>query len=85
MPHYAIDIHHQGTYFVEDEEGNDTNEMTTLSIGIPVWPNSLEEWVWDDSRRMAVVAYDAVKDLGFCNPTRYPLINIHTTAISSMI
>jgi hypothetical protein len=84
-PHYAIDIHHQGTYFVEDEEGEDTNEMTTFSIGIPVWPDFLEEWVWDDSRRMAVVGYDAVKDLGFCNPTRYPLINIHTAVISSMM
>jgi hypothetical protein len=84
-PHYAIDIHHQGTYFVEDEEGEDTNEMTTLSIGIPVWPEFLEPWVWDDSRRMAVVGYDALKDLGFCNPTRYPLINIHTAVVSSMM
>ncbi len=32
-PHYALDIHHQGTYFVEDENGEDTNLMTTLSIG----------------------------------------------------
>ncbi len=84
-PHYAIDIHHQGTYFVEDEEGEDTNEMTTFSIGIPVWPDFLEEWVWDDSRRMAVAGYDAVKELGFCNPTRYPLINIHTAVVSSMM
>jgi hypothetical protein len=84
-PHYAIDIHHQGTYFVEDEEGEDTNEMTTFSIGIPVWPEFLEEWVWDDSRRMAVAGYDAVKDLGFCNPSRYPLINIHTAVVSSMM
>ena len=84
-PHYAIDIHHQGTYFVEDEEGEDTNQMTTFSIGIPVWPDFLEPWVWDDSRRMAVAGYDAVKDLGFCNPTRYPLINIHTAVISSMM
>ncbi len=84
-PHYAIDIHHQGTYFVEDEEGYDTNQMTTLSIGIPVWPEFLEEWVWNDSRRLAVAAYEATEKLGFCNPTRYPLINIHTTAISSMM
>ena len=40
-PHYAIDIHHQGTYFVEDENGDDTNQMTTFSIGIPVWPEFL--------------------------------------------
>jgi hypothetical protein len=84
-PHYAIDIHHQGTYFVEDENGEDTNEMTTFSIGIPVWPQDLSEWVWDDSRRMAVAGYDAVKDLGFCNPSRYPLINIHTAVVSSMM
>jgi hypothetical protein len=84
-PHYAIDIHHQGTYFVADEEGEDTNLMTTFSIGIPVWPEFLEPWVWDTNRRMAVVGYDAVKDLGFCNPTRYPLINIHTAVVSSMM
>jgi zinc carboxypeptidase len=84
-PHYAIDIHHQGTYFVEDEDGEDTNQMTTFSIGIPVWPQDLDPLIWDDSRRMAVAGYDAVKDLGFCNPTRYPLINIHTAVISSML
>ena len=84
-PHYAIDIHHQGTYFVEDEDGENTNQMTTFSIGIPVWPQDLSEWVWDDSRRMAVAGYDAVKDLGFCNPSRYPLINIHTAVVSSMM
>lgn len=84
-PHYAIDIHHQGTYVVEDENGEDTNLMTTFSIGIPVWPEFLEEWVWDDSRRMAVAAFDATDDLGFCNPTRYPLINIHTAVVSSMM
>ena len=84
-PDYAIDIHHQGTYFVEYEEGYDTNEMTTFSLGIPVWPPELDQQIWDDSRRMAVVAYDAVKDFGFCNPTRYPLINIETAVISSMM
>jgi len=84
-PHYAIDIHHQGTYFVEDEDGEDTNQMTTFSIGIPVWPEFLDPWIWDTNRRMAVVGYDAVKDLGFCNPTRYPLINIHTAVVSSMM
>jgi hypothetical protein len=84
-PYYAIDLHHQGTYFVEDEEGDDTNQMTTFSIGIPVWPEFLEEWVWDTNRRMAVVGYDAVKKLGFCNPSRYPLINIQTAVVSSMM
>ena len=34
---------------------------------------------------MAVAAYDAVDKLGFCNPTRYPLINIHTAVVSSMM
>ncbi|MEJ2364200.1 MAG: M14 family metallopeptidase [Deltaproteobacteria bacterium] len=84
-PYYAIDLHHQGTYFVEDEEGNDTNKMTTFSIGIPVWPEFLEPWVWDTNRRMAVVGYDAVNKLGFCNPSRYPLINIQTAVVSSMM
>ena len=84
-PHYAIDLHHQGTYFVEDEEGNDTNKMTTFSIGIPVWPEFLDPWVWDTNRQMAVVGYDAVKKLGYCNPSRYPLINIHNAVVSSMM
>ncbi len=79
-PHYAIDIHHQGTYFVED-----TNEMTTFSIGIPVWPEYLEPQIWDTNRRMAVVGYDAVSKLGVINATRYPLINIHTAVVSSMM
>ncbi len=85
QPHYAIDLHHQGTYFVEDEEGEDTNEMTTFSIGIPVWPEFLEEWIWDSNRRMAVVGYDAVRALGFVNPTRYPNIDIHNAVVSSMM
>ncbi len=84
-PHYAIDLHHQGTYYVEDEEGEDTNEMTTFSIGIPVWPDDLEPWIWDSNRQMAVVGYDAVRALGFVNPTRYPLINIHNAVVSSMM
>ena len=84
-PHYAIDLHHQGTYFVEDEEGENTNEMTTFSIGIPVWPEFLEEGIWDSNRRMAVVGYDAVRALGFVNPTRYPLIDIHNAVVSSMM
>ena len=70
---------------MEDEEGNDTNQMTAFSIGIPVWPEDLDPQIYDDSRRMAVAGYDAVKDLGFCNPSRYPLINIHTAVISSML
>ena len=79
-PHYAIDLHHQGTYFVED-----TNEMTTFSIGIPVWEEDLEPWVWDTNRRMAVVGFDAISKLGYVNPTRYPHINIHTAVVSTMM
>jgi len=84
-PSYAIDLHHQGTYFLQDEEGENTNQMTTFSIGIPVWPEFLEEWIWDTNRMMAVVGYDAVNKLGFCNPSRYPLINIHTAVVSTMM
>ncbi|MDH3216052.1 MAG: M14 family zinc carboxypeptidase [Candidatus Krumholzibacteria bacterium] len=84
-PHYAIDIHHQGTYFVEDEDGNDTNQMTAFSIGISVRQEFLEPWIWDVSRGMAVVGYDAVSKLGFCNPSRYPLVNIHSAVVSSMM
>jgi hypothetical protein len=85
QPHYAIDLHHQGTYYVEDEEEENTNEMTTFSIGIPVHPEWLDPWIWDSNRRMAVVGYDAVNALGFVNPTRYPLIDIHNAVVSSMM
>jgi hypothetical protein len=80
QPHYAIDLHHQGTYFIED-----TNEMTTFSIGIPVAPEALDPWVWDTNRQMAVVGYDAVKKLGFVNPSRYPDIDIRNAVVSSMM
>ena len=79
-PHYAIDIHHQGTYFVEG-----TNEMTTFSIGIPVSETVLDPWVWDTNRKMAVTGYDAVAKLGFVNPTRYPKIDIRNAVVSSMM
>jgi hypothetical protein len=80
QPDYAIDLHHQGTYFVEG-----TNEMTTFSIGIPVAESALDPWVWDTNRRMAVVGYDAVKKLGFVNPSRYPDIDIRNAVVSSMM
>ena len=79
-PHYAIDIHHQGTYFVEG-----TNEMTTFSIGIPVSETVLDPWVWDTNRKMAVTGYDAVAKLGFVNPTRYPKIDIRNAVVASMM
>ncbi len=79
-PHYAIDLHHQGTYFVED-----SNKMTTFSIGIPMWPQYLDPWVWDTNREMAVVGFDAVDRLGYVNPSRYPLINIPTAVVSTMM
>lgn len=81
-PDFMIDIHHQGTPVVEG-----TYEMSTLSIGISVAEHSLLgisgidghvlpgapnlTHIWDTCRRMAVVAYDATKDLGFCTPTMY--------------
>ena len=79
-PHYAIDIHHQGTYFVEG-----TNEMTTFAIGIPVAESALKPWVWDTNRKMAVTGYDAVAKLGYVNPTRYPKIDIRNAVVSSMM
>lgn len=79
-PHYAIDLHHQGTYFVEG-----TNEMTTFSIGIPVASNRLDPWVWDTNRQMAVVGFDSLQNKGYVNPSRYPDIDIITAVVSSMM
>lgn len=79
-PHYAIDIHHQGTYYVDD-----TDEMTAFTIGIPVNPAHLRDEIWDTSRQMAVVTYDATDARGYCNPTRYPYIDLPSACISSMM
>jgi hypothetical protein len=88
-PHYMIDVHHQGTPVVEG-----TNEMSTFSIGITVAEHSLKglsgidghplpgapdlTHIWDTSRRMAVVGYDATKKLGYCTPTKYWLKGVDT-------
>jgi hypothetical protein len=79
-PHYAIDLHHQGTYFIEG-----TNLMTTYSIGIPVASWRLDPWVWDTNRQMAVVGFDALQNRGYVNPSRYPDIDITTAVVSSMM
>jgi hypothetical protein len=79
-PHFAIDLHWQGTYFVED-----TNKMSALSIGIPVAGSRLDPPIWDAVRQMAVVGYDAVSALGYGNPTRYPFIDIPNSAEGSML
>jgi len=79
-PHYAIDLHWQGTYFVED-----TNAMSALSIGIAVAGSRLPGEIWDAVRQMAVVGYDALNALGYCNPTRYPLIDIPNSAEGTML
>jgi hypothetical protein len=84
-PHYAIDIHHQGTYLVLDENGDPTNDMTTLSIGIPVDLGRLTPEISATTRQMAVAGYDATEALGFCNPTRYFYIDIVTAALSTML
>lgn len=72
LPHYMIDLHHQGTYYV----GDDTDEMTTFSIGISLDPGMLEPAQWDAVRRMSVVAADAAGRSGVVNVTKYPYINI---------
>jgi len=79
-PHYAIDLHWQGTYFVED-----TNEMTVMSIGIPVAGSRLDPAIWDAVRQMAVVGYEEVNAHGYSTPTRYPLIDIPNSAEGSML
>jgi hypothetical protein len=84
-PHYAIDIHHQGTYLVLDETGVPTNDMTTLSIGIPVDLSRLTPEISRTTRQMAVAGYDATEPLGYCNPTRYFYIDIVTAALSTML
>ncbi|BCJ67353.1 hypothetical protein GCM10009779_05720 [Polymorphospora rubra] len=71
LPHYMVDLHHQGTYYVDD-----TDEMTTFSVGISLDPGMLEPAQWDAVRRMGVVAADAAGKSGVVNVTRYPYINI---------
>jgi hypothetical protein len=71
LPHYMIDLHHQGTYRVEDSD-----DMTTFSMGISLDPGMLEPGQWDAIRQMAVVAADAADRHGAVNVTRYPYINI---------
>ncbi|WP_166354000.1 M14 family metallopeptidase [Phytoactinopolyspora limicola] len=70
-PHYMIDLHHQGTYYVDD-----TDDMTTFSMGISLDEGMLEPAQWDAVRQMAVVAADAAGRHGAVNVTRYPYINI---------
>ena len=38
-----------------------------------------------DPLRKSVIGHLVPRDLGFCNPTRYPLINIHTAVAFSMM
>jgi hypothetical protein len=71
LPHYMIDIHHQGTYYSDDSD-----DMTTFSMGISLDPGMLEDSQWDAVRQMAVVAADAADRHGAVNVTRYPYINI---------
>lgn len=79
QPSFAIDLHHQGTYY---EAG--TDEMTAFSLGIPLLPEMLDEQIWDQARQLAVVSYDAADRLGYANVTRYPDINIPEAVVSSM-
>ena len=78
-PHYAIDLHHQGTPTVEG-----TNKMSTFSIGIPVNPAHLRPEIWDTARQMAMAAYDATAKLGYCNPTQYMYIDLPSACVSAM-
>ncbi|NED94144.1 hypothetical protein G1H11_02340 [Phytoactinopolyspora alkaliphila] len=71
LPHYMIDLHHQGTYY-----SGDSDDMTTFSMGISLDPGMLEDEQWDAVRQMAVVAADAADRHGAVNVTRYPYINI---------
>jgi ABC-type Na+ transport system ATPase subunit NatA len=71
LPHYMIDLHHQGTYYSDDSD-----DMTTFSMGISLDPGMLEDSQWDAVRQMAVVAADAADRHGAVNVTRYPYINI---------
>jgi hypothetical protein len=73
-PHYVMDFHHQGTYYVED-----TNLMTTVSIGIPGNPlfySKQDPEIFAGSSKMAIIAYDALISRGYANPTRYPMPDV---------
>jgi hypothetical protein len=78
QPHYMVDIHHQGSYYVDD-----TDEMTTFSMGISLDELMLTDDQWDTVRRMGVVAAEAADRLGTVTTTRYPYINIPEGVVSA--
>ncbi|MEV6691485.1 M14 family zinc carboxypeptidase [Micromonospora sp. NPDC051196] len=78
-PHHMIDLHHQGTYYV----GDDTDKMTTFSVGISLDPGMLTQSQWDTVRRMGVAAADAANKSGVVETTLYPYINIPEGVVSA--
>ncbi|MHA1375080.1 MAG: M14 family zinc carboxypeptidase [Promethearchaeota archaeon] len=69
-PHYVIDYHHENeNYFTSN-----SNEPTRLGILIPGNPtffSKQDHKISKGKSQMAIVAYNEVKELSFCNPTRY--------------
>jgi hypothetical protein len=76
-PHYLIDIHHQGTFYLDDE----TNEVTHVSLGTAgalygggniAYANFVDPDVLAEARRMTLVAYAALSERTNANPSPYP-------------
>ncbi len=75
-----IDIHHQGSYLIED-----TNEQTMLSVIAKVCEGVSEEQ-FTLSKQVNVVAYQALSARGdsvFNTITRYPDVNLPGTALGT--
>ena len=77
-PHYLIDIHHQGIYYVDD----DTNATSHISLGKSgayagggdaFYATFVDPDVLAAARQMTMVGYDALLKLGNVNPTLYPV------------
>jgi hypothetical protein len=72
-PHYFIDYHHEPR---NNYCSSDTNEPATLAINTPgnsAFRARQDSEISKRNSQLAIIAYDTVKKLPYCNPTRYPL------------
>ena len=71
-PHYVMDYHHEDKNYCS----SDTNKPSTIAIttpGNPTFHAKQDPGISRENSQLAIVAYDAVKKLNYCKPTRYPL------------
>jgi len=72
-PHYVIDYHH---VCHNEYCSSDANKPVNLGINTPgnsTFRAEQEHRISRENSQLAIVAYDAVKKLNYCKPTRYPL------------